>query len=190
MPSTIRQTIRTTGRTLSANSVAILGVLMGVIGFFASLYPPTSGSCGQALLAAIFAVLVAVTLLAILVPEYQKAALNDPETIMMRAFGLVAEIIRFTNTQRLTAMDAVKKYDLYMGNPYDLYMERFNREFQEQYTLIYGSQIQTLLDALRTNGVVLPYPGDVYLRPDDPTKASTRIVDLANAGYQLGIKKT
>ncbi|MGA7873191.1 MAG: hypothetical protein WCA22_20060 [Candidatus Binatus sp.] len=169
-------------RALSANSAAILGVLMGVIGFFVSLYPPASGSCAQAILATIFAALVVVALLAILIPEYRKASLDDPERIMNEAFSLVTDIVGFSNIWRMSApvMNDPRELELH-----DSRLKEFNRVFRENFTTKFGGRIQKLIDRFRLNEIILQQQDGFYW-PDPLTPSSFEVesVDRKETGNE------
>ena len=168
---------------MSANAGTIIGIVMGVVGFFVTLYPPDPRSWAQVILAVIFVVLLIVALASILVPEYRKALLDDPETIMNETFSLASDVIHFTNGWRVTVPIVNEAFaDQWL-------QEKFNREFKAQFVVTFGGRIHKLITRLRSRNCVLQQADEFYLRPNDPIAAMIAIQELANTGYSLGMGK-
>jgi len=166
-------------RAALANGATILGVIMGAIGIWISIFPPHS-AWWQILSAAAFLVLFVATLCAVLFPEYQKVKTTDPDHVGQRALDLGVAIGQLA-TQTIFKSATIRPIEEYEREQPQLW-----KQFHETYVSQFGAPLHKLLDNLRANDILLKHPDDYYLRVPDPLVVMEIVSEFIDAAKRLG----
>ena len=170
--ASLRRNLRLARRALLSNAVMGLGLLMGLLGGFVSVFPPVA-VCWKIMCVGLFAILTIAMFVAAMLPEICKQYQNDPETIANRAEALMKEIVRFafatSPPQPPRNLPTPESSDL----TYKIQLDAYSENFRKSYVVKFGHQIREIIDALGVNKILLSRDDDYYLRPDNPFHAVT-----------------
>jgi hypothetical protein len=166
-------------RAAIANGATVLGVIMGALGIWISIFPPHS-AWWQILSAVAFFVLFVATLFAVLIPEYQKIKTTAPENVGQRALDLGVAI------GQLSMQTILKSSTIRPIEEYEREKTRLEKQFHEQYVSQFGAQLHKFLDDLRANDILLKQPDDFYLRVRDPSMVMGIVLEFMQAAKRLG----
>jgi hypothetical protein len=172
--------LRTIQRTAGAFAVPALGAVMGVLGAYVSIFPPTG--CGRWIWLAVFALLLILFSLAVFVPAYRKERLNEPMWMFKSAIGVMSTLTNFIAQERAKGLPQLEIANIQQR---ELIMAKYNQRFTEFFRAGSSAKVQALLDALRINGRHLANEDGYYLRPLSAEMAMVNMSEIITNIYYL-----